>query len=164
LGGTFNLEAGNPGVLKGDSALEPPETDLPPAEGDRDLGDVCIDDTYHTINHKHQTVRVGMVVRTFRSPLIVSSILFRGETSINFAAVGRTKTPWPGLHEKYDFPWTVPLCFPVGVSSSTPTHFPAWKLVVPVKRTVPVPAAVDTRFPTAKEESIVGSATHNVSS
>jgi hypothetical protein len=87
-------------------------------------------------------------------------MLRRGETSINFAAVGRTKTPWPGLHVKYDFPWTVPLCFPVGVSSSTPTHFPAAKAVVPVKRTNPVPVAVETRFPTANDVSIADTATH----
>jgi hypothetical protein len=48
LGGTFNREAGNPGVLKGDSALELVEVDLTPlAVGDRDLGEVCTDETYY---------------------------------------------------------------------------------------------------------------------
>lgn len=100
---------------------------------------------------------------TFRSLLIDSSILLRGATSINFAAAGLTKTPCPGLQVKYDFPCTVPLCFPIGVSRSTPTHFPGLKAVVPMNRTMPVPVAVDTRFPTAKEVSIEDLVIRNVS-
>ena len=89
-------------------------------------------------------------------PRAGSSVLFLfGATSaITLTPAGRTNTPYPSRHVKYAFPWTEPLFLPFGASSSTPIHLPGAKAVVPVKRTMPLPLAVETRVPTATEASI----------
>src|SRR5579859_1524554 len=82
-----------------------------------------------------------------------STLTLRAPSSILIAA-GRTNIPYPSRHEKYDFPWTVPLCFPFFPSNSTPIHFPWAKEVDPANRTVPGPLTVETRSPTTTEVSI----------
>ena len=44
-----------------------------------------------------------------------------------FTCVWRTNMPWLSAQEKYFFPWTVPLFFPIGSSNTTPIHFPDMK-------------------------------------
>ncbi len=49
---------------------------------------------------------------------------------------GRTNMPCAGAHSKYRSPCTIPSFFPVGASSSTPTHDPRAKCVSPTYRTM----------------------------
>jgi hypothetical protein len=61
-----------------------------------------------------------------------------GAAATSVTAVGRTNMPFPGAQSKYRSPWTAPSFLPSPSISSTPTHSPVAKLVVPAKRTMPL--------------------------
>ena len=69
--------------------------------------------------------------------------------SMMVATLGLMNIPYPCGQAKYRWPWTSPSFFPVASSSSTPTHSPVAKWVLPAKRTVAVrPSESSTDWPT----------------
>lgn len=82
------------------------------------------------------------------APLLVAALGLALDVSCNTLATpdARQKMPYPAAHSKYRFPWTEPSFLPLCSSSSTPTHSPVWKDVVPTNRTVPMRVSLSSIF------------------
>src|SRR6202012_1742322 len=86
-------------------------------------------------------------------PLLLPGTAFPGAFDLDFTSsstwrtpAGRKNIPYPCSHWKYRSPLTEPSFFPVASSSSTPTHSPVWKDVVPTKRTIAIRPSLSSIF------------------